>query len=114
MFLCALADHRKLLSPDGKFLKEGDNFTNTELAKTLELLASNGPDYFYNSSFTEEMVKELKDEYGCLLSVEDFQKYTAEVKNATVSEYGDMRVHSVPPPASGVVLALLLNILSGK
>lgn len=58
-------------------------------------------------------MKELKEGYGCLLSVEDFRNYTVDVKNATVSEYGDMKVHGVPPPASGTVLALMLNILSG-
>ena len=59
------------------------------------------------------MVKELNEDYGCLLSVEDFKNYTVQVKNATVSEYGDLRVHGVPPPASGAILALMLNILSG-
>lgn len=58
-------------------------------------------------------MKELQNDYGCLLSVEDFKNYTVNVKNATISKYGDLRVHGVPPPASGTVLALMLNILSG-
>ena len=94
-------------------MKEGDILKNTELAQTLELLASNGPDYFYNSTFTEDMVKELQEDYDCILTVEDFQSYTAEVKEATVSEYGDLKIHGVPPPASGPVLALIMNILTG-
>ena len=86
---------------------------NEPLAKTLEDIANNGADYFYDSEFTEQMVKELQDDFNCLLTVDDFKSYKAVVRESIVSHYKGMDVHGVPPPASGAAIALMLNILKG-
>lgn len=84
-----------------------------ELAKTLQAIAS-GVDYFYNSSFTEEMVAELNNHYNSILTVDDFRDYTAVIRPVLTSSYNGLVLHNFPPPASGAVLALILNILDGK
>ena len=100
------------MKPNNKILKVGDILKQPELANTLENIAMNGSDYFYNSSFTEEMVHELQQN-GSILTVEDFNTYTAIIRKTLVSHYDGMEVHGVPPPAGGAVLGLILNILDG-
>lgn len=97
----------------GELLKEGEILRQPLLADTLESIASSGAIYFYNSSFTEEMVSELANEYGSILTVEDFINYEPAIRDVLISNYKGMKVHSFPPPASGSVLSLVFNILDG-
>lgn len=97
----------------GQLYKEGEILRQPQLANTLESIARSGSMFFYNSSFTEEMVAELASEYGSILRVEDFLNYEAATRDPLISEYKGMKVHSFPPPASGSVLSLVFNILNG-
>lgn len=101
------------MNPNGQPLKEGDILKQPELAKTLQAITS-GIDYFYNSSFTKEMVAELSDQYNSILTVDDFRDYNAVIRPVLTSSYNGLLLHNFPPPASGAVLALILNILDGK
>lgn len=98
----------------GELLKEGETLRQPLLADTLESIASSGAIYFYNSSFTEEMVSELANEYSSILTVEDFINYEPVIRDVLISNYKGMKVHSFPPPASGSVLSLVFNILDGR
>ena len=42
------------------------------------------------------------------------QLANTETRDALISEFKGMKVHSFPPPASGSVLSLVFNILGGK
>ena len=121
MYPCSLhcynlvyTSYRELLKPNGVLLKEGDTMKMLSLSATLERLADEGSQYFYNSSFTEQMVKELQYNYGAILTVRDFNEYALEVREPLVSEYKGLEVIGVPPPASGAVNALIFSILEGK
>ena len=93
-------------------LKEGEIMKMTELALTLANIADQGSQYFYNSSFTKEMVTELQD-YGSVLTVKDFSDYSVTERKPLVSDYQDLQLIGVPPPGGGAMLALILNILEG-
>ena len=110
---CSIFLYRELLAPDGKLLEEGDILKRPLYADTLTKIGQSGSIYFYNSSFTEEMLADLK-EYNSILTIEDFLGYTALEKEAIVSEFAGLKVLGVPPPSSGAVLALILNILEGN
>ena len=60
----------------------------------------------------KKMVQELK-ENGAILEEEDFLGYNAIERVPVESEFAGLRVIGVPPPASGAVLSLILNILKG-
>ena len=111
--LTTFAKYRELLAPKGEFLTEGDTLYQLQLADTLEAIAEQGTDYFYNSNFTVEMVKELQQNYGSILTVEDFQRYTAIERQVVPAQFKDHIMLSMPPPASGAILGLLLNTLDG-
>lgn len=83
------------------------------LSATLDRIADEGSQYFYNSSFTEQMVNELQGKYGAVLTVRDFNEYALEIRDSLMSEYKDLQVIGVPPPASGAVNALVFSILQG-
>lgn len=104
---------RELLAPGGKLLKKGDRITRHQYAQTLRSIGEKGADFFYNSSFTEELVRELRERYNSVMTVEDLQDYTAIERKVVTSQFTDFEVVGVPPPASGAVLGLILNILNG-
>ena len=60
----------------------------------------------------KSMVQELKA-VGAILEEEDFLGYNATEREPIESEFNGLRVIGVPPPSSGAVLALILNILEG-
>ena len=91
---------------------EGDILKRPLYADTLTKIGQSGSNFFYNSSFTEEMLADL-EEYDSILTIEDFLGYAAIEKEAIVSNFANLKVLGVPPPSSGVVLALMMNILEG-
>ena len=93
---------------------EGDILRRPLYANTLEMVASEGADYIYNSNFTTEMVEELREQYGSIISEEDFFQYRALERTVTTATYEDLNVLGVSPPCSGAVLGLILNILDRK
>ena len=105
-----------LISPNGEVLTEGNTLKQPELALTLRAIAEEGPDYFYNSNFTKKLVKDLRERYNSILTFEDFRNYSAVTRPVLMSRFdNDMTIYSFPSPASGAVLALILNILdNGK
>ena len=106
-FLC-----RQLLSPNGQPLTEGSILKQPELATTLRAIADEGPEYFYNSNFTKKLVKDLREQYNSILTFEDFRTYTAVTRPVLMTHFDNyLTIHSFPPPASGAMLALILNIL---
>lgn len=100
---------------DGKLLKEGDTLFRPKLANTLERIANNGADEFYNSSLSAIIAKEIQDNGG-IITTDDLLSYKVDVKEPLAVEIngGERTVYTVRPPSSGAVLALILNILDGK
>jgi gamma-glutamyltranspeptidase/glutathione hydrolase len=91
----------------------GSIFTNPELAKTLELIAKDGPKAFYTGSIAQAIVKESKDDKG-LLTAKDLASYKAKWREPITFSYRGHQVTSMPPPSSGgVTLAMIANIVSG-
>ena len=105
----------ELLTTDKcKLLKEGDILRRPLYADTLQMISTEGADYFYKGNFAREMVEELKETYGCIITEEDLSEYKALQRNVTVANYKGMDVLGISPPSSGAVLGLILNILDGK
>lgn len=75
-------------------------------------IAEKGADYFYDSSFTDNMISELQ-EHGSILTRDDFTNYEAIEREVTRSEYKGYKVFGVSSPAGGPVLGLILNIMNG-
>lgn len=94
-------------------LKEGDVAKRTEYADTLEKISNEGPDVFYNGSIAKKIANYVK-EHGGILEYEDLRDYAAIERSSIEFTYKDKyKVYTLPPPASGAVLAQILNVVEG-
>ena len=90
----------------------GERLVQKDLAQTLKLIATKGPDAFYQGALAQKIVK-ASQENGGILSLEDFVNYTAVRQEPVRCNYRGYEVISAPPPGGGVTLCQMLNILSG-
>lgn len=103
---------RRVFAPNGKILQTGDICYNLELAQSLEAVAEQGPQAFYNGTVGEKLVKDVR-EAGGILTMEDLRNYKVRVTDALQVDVMGYRVLGMPPPSSGTVgLALIMNILN--
>ena len=90
----------------------GDTLVQSDLANTLEIIAQQGTDAFYQGAIAEKIVA-ASEENGGLLSLEDFKQYDIREYEPIRCNYGGYEVISSPPPGGGTTVCQMLNILSG-
>lgn len=93
----------------------GDHIKRPRLAETLAIIANEGVDSMYtaNGTLARLLVDEIR-ELGGIITIEDFVQYTVEWKKPVVMKIrNNLRMYSPPLPASGHVLSLIMNVLSG-
>ena len=96
---------------EGEPLKKGDKLVQANLAKSLEMIAENGPDEFYKGTIAEQIVQEMQKNGG-LISKEDLAAYKAVERTPISGDYRGYQVYSMPPPSSGGIhIVQILNIL---
>lgn len=95
---------------DGGFRKMGETIRNPDLAATLDLIAREGAEVFYNGSLGAHLVAELARDGG-ILSSEDLAGCKAEAETPLDIGYRGRRVSTVPAPGGGVYLAQTLKLL---
>ncbi len=98
---------------DGKPLAAGDRLVQGDLARTLQAIAKDGPDAFYKGPIAKAIVA-ASEAHGGILSLQDFESYTAEELKPVECAYRGYRVVSSPPPSSGgTTICETLAILEG-
>ncbi|KAM4616089.1 gamma-glutamyltransferase 5a [Polymixia lowei] len=103
----------KLFSDEnGNLLKAGDTVRFEQLANTLEMVADQGADAFYTGKIAEDLIRDIQGAGGTL-TMEDLASYNVTVTDAWTVPLGDYQMHIPPPPAGGVLLSLILNIMTG-
>ena len=86
-------------------------FKNPDLAKTLRLISEKDAEIFYNSNFTNLMVKDIKEDGG-ILSKNDFETYEVkERRSLKVKLSSDLVLYAPPLPSGGPVLSMILSIM---
>ncbi len=96
---------------DGTDWSAGDRLVQPDLAKTLRLIADQGPDAFYQGPIAEMLVKEMKAGGG-LITKDDLAAYRAMERKPVHGVYRGYDVYGPPPPSSGgTCLVQMLNIL---
>jgi gamma-glutamyltranspeptidase/glutathione hydrolase len=102
-----------LLLDNGATPKAGWMFKNPDLARTLELIAAKGDEGFYHGEFAQKLVDGVKASGGDW-SLADLEGYRAKERAPLAFDYRGYRIVTGSPPSSGgIVLAEMLNILSG-
>ncbi|XP_077534255.1 scoloptoxin SSD14-like isoform X2 [Haemaphysalis longicornis] len=109
-----LADNIRRVFSDpetGELLQEGEMVKQEDLARTLEAVATYGPDYFYHGDFAQSIINEIQ-ENGGMITLDDLANYKVEWAPPVRSRFkGGLTLYSAPPPGSGAVLAFILGIM---
>ncbi|KAM9743261.1 gamma-glutamyltransferase 5a [Menidia menidia] len=97
---------------NGNLLKTGDIVKFEKLADTLEMIANHGADTFYTGRIAVDLIRDIQ-EAGGTLTLQDLASYKATVTDAWAVPLGEYQMYIPPPPAGGIILSLILNIMKG-
>lgn len=104
----ALVQFRK---EDRTALESGDTLRQPDLAKTLELIASEGADAFYRGPIADLIVSEMKLDGG-IITRRDLESYEVVEREPVIGSYRGYDIISAPPPSSGgTIIIEILNML---
>ena len=97
--------------PDGKPWQDGDRLRLPDLARTLRILAKQGPNAFYTGPIADLILEEMA-RGGGLITAADLAAYRAHLRPPIRVSYRGYEVYGPPPPSSGgIVLGQMLKIV---
>lgn len=92
--------------------REGEYVKLDKLAGTLKIIAQEGGDALHNGSLTKRFVEDIQDKGG-ILTEDDMENYQPLWERpVTVKLENNQTLYTSPLPASGILIALILNTLS--
>jgi gamma-glutamyltranspeptidase / glutathione hydrolase len=97
---------------DGKAPRAGEVHRQSNLARTLKLLASEGRDAFYRGEIARQIVQ-FSQENGGFFTLEDFSSHTTEWVEPIGADYRGHTILELPPNGQGITALIALNILEG-
>ena len=71
------------------------------------------PESFYNGALASDIIRDLKKVNG-MVTDSDLRDYRPITRDPYQRELSGMKMYLTPPPTSGAVLGLILNILRGR
>jgi gamma-glutamyltranspeptidase/glutathione hydrolase len=97
--------------PNGHRLAVGALFKQERLARTLSLIAEQGPQAFYRGEIADSLVAQEKRDGG-IITREDLARYTPLWREPVRSTYRGYSLFAMPPSSSGgITMVEALNIL---
>lgn len=97
--------------PDRRDWRVGDVLKQPVLAATLQRIADQGPDEFYEGQTAQHLASYFARSEG-LITAADLQSYKAVVRPPVVTQFCGFDVLGPPPPSSGgIVLQLALRMI---
>jgi gamma-glutamyltranspeptidase/glutathione hydrolase len=98
---------------DGTAPEAGERLRQPDLARTLQLISTNGPDALYHGPIGDAIVAASRAGGG-ILAKADFARYAVREMRPVACDYRGYHVISAPPPSSGgVALCEMLGIVQG-
>lgn len=99
------------LKSNGEAYRVGDKLAQKDLARTLKLIADQGPSVFYRGEIANKIIAENKA-HGGLMRSKDLANYKVYWRKAARGKFKEYEVVSFPPPSSGGAHVIeILNIL---
>lgn len=104
------SDWRAIFAPQGRLLKAGDTIHRTNLSRTLQTIAKEGPGAFYKGPIADAIIDKVR-KTGGILSHEDLENYQVQVQHALEGSYRGRKIYTPHAPTSGPVLIHMLNLM---
>jgi gamma-glutamyltranspeptidase/glutathione hydrolase len=92
--------------------EEGEVFRNPDLANTLETIAENGTDAFYEGEIART-IADYAERTGGYLRMEDLRQHEANWVDPVSVDYRGVEVYELPPNGQGIAALQMLQILEG-
>ena len=106
-------ESRRIFQRDGKFFDVGETLTQPELGRTLQRIATSGPNEFYTGDTARRFADEMS-KHGGIISAADLANYKAIARTPLQGTYKGYTVLTAPPSSSGgIALLEMLGILEG-
>jgi gamma-glutamyltranspeptidase/glutathione hydrolase len=96
--------------PDSRAPRTGELFRFPDAARTLRLLAEQGPRAFYEGEIAEATVR-FAGQTGGSLTLRDLANYQPEWVEPVSQRYRGYDVHELPPNGQGIAALIALGIL---
>ena len=103
---------KAIYTHDGRLYAIGEMMVQADLARTLERLASSGPDIFYRGAIADAIAADFEANGG-FITKEDLESYQVNVAEPIRGTYRGLQVAAAGPPAGGLTLLQMLNFLEG-
>jgi gamma-glutamyltranspeptidase/glutathione hydrolase len=107
--LAADPDSRAAYLADGAVPRLGGIVAQPTLARTLELIAADGPETFYRGRLAERLARAMGDR-GVLVTRADLEGCHAEIQAPIGVHYRGWEIRQTPPNSTGFVLLEMLRI----
>ena len=88
----------------------GEIFKNPDLAKTLGILAAQGPQAFYSGEIARALLA-TERELGGTMQADDLKEFSAEWVDPISTTYRGWKVYELPPNGQGMAALEMLNIM---
>ena len=108
--LAAFPSGRQEYMPEGFVPSVGAIVRRPNLAKTLQRLAADGPDYFYKGEWARRFLDAVNATGGSM-SRDDLAGYQVRWEEPVRSTYRGIEIASAPPPSNGgALIEMVLNL----
>jgi gamma-glutamyltranspeptidase/glutathione hydrolase len=106
-------ESKRIFQKNGAFFDVGETLAQPELAQTLERIAKNGPNEFYEGETAKRFAAEMA-KHGGIISEADLKAYKAIERTPLKGKYKNYTVITAPPSSSGgIALLEMMGILEG-
>lgn len=96
-------------APGGNIPEVGSIFRQKNLANTLSIIASDGPESYYNGNLADTITKGLEGT-GVLLDSEDFRKHSSTLGSPLHTNYHGFDIYETGPNSQGATAIIWLNL----
>jgi gamma-glutamyltranspeptidase/glutathione hydrolase len=111
--LAASPESKRIFQRNGSYFEPGDTLVQPELAQTLERIARNGPNEFYEGETAKRLAAEMA-KHGGIISAADLKNYKAIERTPLTGNYKAYTIVTAPPSSSGgIALLEMLGIIDG-
>jgi gamma-glutamyltranspeptidase/glutathione hydrolase len=100
----------RLYLPDGKVPVVGGIFRNPDLARSLRMIADDGPKAFYRGKIARAIVS-TSEAHGGTMSRADLAEFCSEWVEPISTDYRGWTIYELPPNGQGMAALEMLNIM---